>query len=155
MRKYPYGLGMAWRRHAEKQRDNKRNSMYNPFFIKSHIDRQRYCFFLTYAKKRCFCGQKYTIWCHNYGILWNNLLFFCKIFCHVEKKHYLCSRFRKWYLARAVRDRSAKPGTAVRIRQVPQKKSRSVEWLFLSLPLPLPEGKGMLDALWANGRRSA
>ena len=36
-----------------------------------------------------------------------------------------------WYLARAVRDRSAKPGTAVRIRQVPQKKSRSVEWLFL------------------------
>ena len=36
-----------------------------------------------------------------------------------------------WYLARAVRDRSAKPGTAVRIRQVPQEKSRSVEWLFL------------------------
>ena len=29
---------------------------------------------------------------------------------------------RKWYLARAVRDRSAKPGTAVRIRQVPLKK---------------------------------
>ena len=33
---------------------------------------------------------------------------------------YLCTR--KWYLARAVRDRSAKPGTAVRIRQVPPEK---------------------------------
>ena len=28
-----------------------------------------------------------------------------------------------WYLARAVRDRSAKPGTAVRIRQVPQEEA--------------------------------
>ena len=28
----------------------------------------------------------------------------------------------KGYLARVVRDRSAKPGTAVRVRQVPQKR---------------------------------
>ena len=38
-----------------------------------------------------------------------------------------CSTFavdlKNWYLARAVRDRSAKPGTAVRIRQVPQEKA--------------------------------
>ncbi len=33
---------------------------------------------------------------------------------------YLCNLKR--YLARVVRDRSAKPGTAVRVRQVPQNK---------------------------------
>ena len=35
-----------------------------------------------------------------------------------------------WYLARAVRDRSAKPGTAVRIRQVPL-ESRLKKRLFV------------------------
>ena len=42
---------------------------------------------------------------------------------------YLCTR--KWYLARAVRDRSAKPGTAVRIRQVPLKARHSGLFLYL------------------------
>ncbi len=45
-----------------------------------------------------------------------------------------CSTFaadlKIWYLARAVRDRSAKPGTAVRIRQVPLKKEPLSRGLF-------------------------
>ena len=35
------------------------------------------------------------------------------------------------YLARAVRDRSAKPGTAVRVRQVPQKKPAEKQAFFI------------------------
>ena len=35
------------------------------------------------------------------------------------------------YLARAVRDRSAKPGTAVRVRQVPQKKPAEKQAFFV------------------------
>ena len=51
-----------------------------------------------------------------------------------------CSTFaadlKIWYLARAVRDRSAKPGTAVRIRQVPLKKEPlSRVALFVGRPL--------------------
>ena len=52
--------------------------------------------------------------------------------CMIQKKAVPLQPISKlWYLARAVRDRSAKPGTAVRIRQVPPEKSRSIEWLFL------------------------
>ena len=39
-----------------------------------------------------------------------------------EKSSTFAADLKKWYLARAVRDRSAKPGTAVRIRQVPPEK---------------------------------
>ena len=42
----------------------------------------------------------------------------------------LQKRVQVWYLARAVRDRSAKPGTAVRIRQVPPEKAANKAAFF-------------------------
>ena len=51
-------------------------------------------------------------------------------------ERYLCNRKCKWYLDRAARYRSAKPSTAVRVRQVPPKENRPkrVDFFFLEVP---------------------
>ncbi len=55
---------------------------------------------------------------------------------------YLCRHFKvKGYLARVVRDRSAKPGTAVRVRQVPHQAHQFLAGFFR---FPCPKSFGIL-----------
>ena len=48
------------------------------------------------------------------------------IFGYSKNIYYLCTRKPQGYLGRVARQRSAKPCTAVRIRQVPRRKSSRI-----------------------------
>ena len=50
--------------------------------------------------------------------------------CLFKNKQYLCTRKPQGYLGRVARQRSAKPSTAVRIRQVPQRRESFFETIL-------------------------